>query len=374
MGNFGVFAWNTAQKKGQIWIQECLGNGQRLLNILFWPKIFFAALKDLLKYRVDHVIHMQALGAPCIIKAIRVYNKLRKKNVVLKIVFIDLPAKRSFHYFDPIKRLSKNDKKYLVLSSIKPLLKENQKDADFWRENCGISMDRVFYDPYPVRQGFYEFENKKRLREDHEIKIICTNAAEANFIESIAKKGSIEVKRDDVSIQINLKPDVYLITIILGSKPCLKAIYKYIANLIEFMKLHSINKKIVVFPYCSVSKDPLIKKLYKMVAKVDNYPTNLTIVPMSFQSEDVVASLYFRSDLTITRSAGQTAMELQTVSKAKFYVHTECNLDIKTTSNKKLLKGIPVWESGIAEFMQEKMKAKLINPNSFIDFCKEELG
>ncbi|NGX29245.1 MAG: hypothetical protein K940chlam4_00075, partial [Candidatus Anoxychlamydiales bacterium] len=63
MGNFGVYAWNRAQKKGNVKLQKLLGNGQRILDILFWPRIFFSAYQDLLRHDVDFVFHMQALGA-----------------------------------------------------------------------------------------------------------------------------------------------------------------------------------------------------------------------------------------------------------------------------------------------------------------------
>ncbi|NGX30420.1 MAG: hypothetical protein K940chlam4_01267, partial [Candidatus Anoxychlamydiales bacterium] len=348
-----------------------LGNGQRILDILFWPRIFFSAYQDLLRHDVDFVFHMQALGASAIVKAIRLYNRVKKKNVELKIIFTDLPACKSKHYFNPISRLSKKDKKILLISSIKPPLKKDQTEKEFWEQNCRISMDRVCYDPYPVRESFYKLENKKRENIDYKIKINFSNDFEGNLIEEISKKGNTNFKKNESSIEYTIKPTDFLMTIILGSKPCFKAIYNYIYNLIEFMKKNSIKKNIIIFPYCSAAKDPLIKKLHHMIMKIDNFPSNLTIAAMSFQKEDVVADLYFRSDLTITKSAGQTAMELMKVSKAIFYVHTECNLKVKETSNKKLLKGIPVWEAGIAIFMQEKMNARLINPKSFIDVCKE---
>ncbi len=373
MGNFGVYAWNTAQKRGKVSIQKFLGNGQRILDILFWPRIFFSAYIDLLRYDIDFVFHMQALGASAIIKAIRLYNKVKKKNVVLKIIFTDLPAKKSKHYFNPIKRLSKKDKKYLLISSIKPPLQQNQTEKDFWQKNCKISMDRVCHDPYPVRESFYKLENKKRESIDYKIKIRFANDVEGKLIKEISKRGNCAFIKTDSTIEYTIKPIDFLITIILGSKPCFKAIYNYVYNLIDFMKKNLVKKNIIVFPYCSSAKDPVIKKLHNMVMKIDNFPNNLTIAAMSFQEEDVVASLYFRSDLTITRSAGQTAMELKKVSKAKFFVHTESNLKVTKASNEKLLKGIPVWESGIASFMQEQMNAQLVNPKSFVDVCGKYL-
>jgi hypothetical protein len=373
MGNFGVIAWNTAQKRGSVTIQRLLGSCLKIFNKLFWPKIFISAFKDLLKYDIDYVIHVQALGLSAIIKAIRLYNKIKRKKVFLKVIFVDLPAKKSHHYFQPIKALSKKDKKYLIVSSIEPPLEHNQTEKDFWIDTCDLTFDKVFYEPYPIRQSFYKFEHKKRKNGNYSININFQTDIEAGYIEKIVSKSQCIWIKKNKHFEFIIEPNDYLATLILGSKPCFKAICNYIKNIIFFMKNHKIDKKIWLFSYCSLSKDPLIKKIFHRIEKVYDFPKNLIIVPMSFQPEDVIALLYHRSDLTITRSAGQTAMELLKVSQAKHFVHTECNLHVKEADIKKLLKGIPLWESGIAEYMVQKMQASLINPDSFIDVFKDQI-
>ena len=371
LGNFGVVAWNRAQKKGSVKLQEFLVSCQPVLDRFYWFFIFIKAFKTLIKEHIDYVIDTQPLGTLGIIRAIRLYNKIKKKNVVLRKIIVDLPTKKSIHYFDPIKKLSKKNKEFIIISTIEPLLEKNQKDTDFWKKYCDIDMSKISYDSYPVRQSFYNLQNRERNKRNYSIKIKCETPKEALFVENIAKKGSIEMKKNDTLLEFQIKPDDFLITIILGSQPCFKAMLNYVKNLIDFLQKENVAKNIKIFPYCSILKHGLIRKMHDMIMNLENFPKNLTVIPMSFQEESVIADLYFRSDFTITRSAGQTAIELMKVSKAKFCVHTECDMKIHETTEEQLLKGIPAWEAGIATYMKEKMNAILINPNSFIDVCKD---
>lgn len=373
LGNFGIIAWNKAQKNGRVRFQEILVSFQPILDRLYWFPVFIKALRVLLKEDIDYVIDTQPLGTLAIIRAIRVYNKIKKKRVVLRKILVDLPTKKSTHFFNPIKKLSKINKEFIIVSTIEPLLEKNQKDKDFWEKYCSLDMSKISYDSYPVRQSFYNLQDKVRERKDYSIKIDCENLKEAAFVEDIAKKGSINMKKNETALEFQIKPDDFVITIILGSQPCFKAMLKYVNLLIEFLQKESIQKNVKMFPYCSILRHGLIKKMHSAIMTLDNYPKNLTVIPMSFQKEEVIANLYFRSDFTITRSAGQTAIELMKVSSAKFCIHTEHSKKISETTDENLLKGIPAWEAGIARYMKEKMNAILINPNSFIDVFKDSI-
>jgi len=81
---------------------------------------------------------------------------------------------------------------------------------------------------------------------------------------------------------------------------------------------------------------------------------------MSFQKADVIASLFHRSDVTITRSGGQTIMELIKIGKGKKFIHSESKLDDSNFDI--LLKGIPFWEAGNACYLNKKDTGNLISP------------
>lgn len=369
LGNFGVNFWNKSQKKGQVKHQELLVSCQRLAEIIFWPQIFYYVFRTLIKEDVDYIYDAQPLAPSAIIKAIRLFNLISKKKLILRKIFVDLPSKKATHYYNNIKRLSKKDREYVYISTIEPQLEKNQSDEDYWKKYCLLPLNRVCYKSYPIRLDFDEYINKTREPIDYKIKIKTESEAEQNLIDEVRKKGNIEGRKIGTDLELVIKPDVFLITVLLGSQPAFDGTLCYVSNLINFIKKSNIKRNVVIFPYCSTFSDGLIKKMHDMVMEQKDYPDNLSIIPMSFQDENVIAFLFFRSDLTITRSGGQTAVELLRVSKAKICIHSEYKGDNPT--EKKLLKGIPAWEAGSASYMKEIMNASIINDDIFIDICKK---
>jgi UDP-N-acetylglucosamine:LPS N-acetylglucosamine transferase len=195
---------------------------------------------------------------------------------------------------------------------------------------------------------------------------IRTNSLEENeIIKKIVSFGSLSFLQKNKKIDYIINKNEYVITILLGSQPAFDAIKNYINVLIKTVQEFNFEKKISLFVFSAELKDNLFDKILNDISKTKNYPKNITIVPFSFQKEDVIAKLFFRSDMTITRSGGQTAIELMKVSNAKKFVHSEAKLKNDDFTKLDLLKGIPVWEAGNAEYMMKKMDAKLITPKLF---------
>jgi UDP-N-acetylglucosamine:LPS N-acetylglucosamine transferase len=364
-GNFGVNSWNKAQRSGKIFMQLVLGHSQRIAEYIFWPKIFFKTYSTLKKEDIDFIIDTQPLGLSAVIKAIKLYNKTHTKNVALRKVIVDLPTYKAVHFFRSVKKLSKKDKKYLTISTVEPLLDENETDLDFWQRHLNCQMDKICYLSYPVRCEFKKYENKEKNLEDLDL-FIRTNSLEENeIIKKIVSFGSLSFLQKNKKIDYIINKNEYVITILLGSQPAFDAIKNYINVLIKTVQEFNFEKKISLFVFSAELKDNLFDKILNDISKTKNYPKNITIVPFSFQKEDVIAKLFFRSDMTITRSGGQTAIELMKVSNAKKFVHSEAKLKNDDFTKLDLLKGIPVWEAGNAEYMMKKMDAKLITPKLF---------
>ena len=83
-GVLGVNIFNFLQKKGDVVKQENLVKYQYISDILFWPRTFFYVLFKLFRKDIDHVIDTQVLVTSAIVKAIRVFNKLKSKKVFLE--------------------------------------------------------------------------------------------------------------------------------------------------------------------------------------------------------------------------------------------------------------------------------------------------
>jgi hypothetical protein len=85
---------------------------------------------------------------------------------------------------------------------------------------------------------------------------------------------------------------------------------------------------------------------------------------MTFQVDEIIAPLFFRSDMTCTRSGGQTAMELMCVGRGKIWIHSETRKKGRVLLDADLLKGIPGWEAGNAAYLQRFRDAKLVTPDT----------
>lgn len=369
LGNLFASWWNKAQKGGKVRYQEILGRCQRLADIIFWPQIFYYTLKTLINEDVDYIYDTQVLSTSAIVKAVRMFNLISKKNLIIRKIFVDLPSKKATHYYNNIKRLSKKDRDYIFVSTIEPQLDENQTQMEYWKKYCKLSLDRICYKSYPIRLAFDDYINKIREPINYKINIKSEASDERELIDNVRKLGNIEGSKNDRGFEFIIKPNDFLITVLLGSQPAFNATLSYVANLIAFLRSSNLNRNVVIFPYCSKFEDGLIKRMHDLVMSFNDYPKNLTIVPMSFQDESVIAPLFFRSDMTITRSGGQTAVELLRVANGKICVHSEYSGENPT--EKKLLKGIPVWEAGSAGYMKEIMGASIINPDIFVNLCKD---
>src|SRR5690606_20343861 len=95
-----------------------------------------------------------------------------------------------------------------------------------------------------------------------------------------------------------------------------------------------------------------------------NYPKNLSIIPFSFQNEDVIAPLFYRSDINCTRSGGQTAMELICVSTGEMFIHSEAK------KGQDVLQGISGWEAASATYLQKVKGARIVTPDTVQEFAR----
>lgn len=367
IGKFvGVYLWNCSMKRGFPIFQRMVTAGMSIAEILFWPHIFFHALSLLFKEKIERVIDTQPLGTIAIIKAIRIYNKFTKRSVVLEKVLADLPTEYSTHFYQGIKRLSEKDKKVFKLITIKPLMIKQDSEEEFWKKTCNLSLDNVQYEKFFIRKSFESFANRERKREDYYCFIKTGSASESLVSQRIFSRGKVDFKICNESFEFKIGPEDKLITIVLGSQPSLKATFNYVKGFIDLAK--GWKERVYLFAYCSKFSEGLFDRIANYCALEKDYPDNLIIIPMSFQGEETIASLFFRSDLTITRSAGQTIMELLAVCKGTKFIHVEA----KNSSIKALFKSMPKWEAGLALYLKEKLNCPLVNPltfHNFVDQC-----
>ncbi len=374
-GRFGVFAYNWTQKGGRIFLQTLLVNCQRAAEVLFWPRIFFKLLRLLQEEKVDRVIDTQPLGTKAIVKALRIYHKRSGKKILLEKIAVDLPTPSCQHFFRGVKSLSEEDKKYLSFVSIEPLLEPNQSEADFWQKHCGLPLSQVVYEKYPIRQSFKQIMKKSSSFSVKEIFVRASSEEESSCQRKIFERGSISFSPTFQGHLFAIPPEDRVMVVLLGTNPSENAAFRYIVETLRAAQKSGYAKKIHLFVFCGKFKGALYQEALRFLQGYENYPKNVTVVPMSFQADDVIAPLFFRSNLLITKSGGHTAMELLGVAKGSVWIHSEAKKkDSSPWTLQELLRGIASWEAGNAHYLKEKMGAEIVTPERFVSLFEEKLS
>ncbi|MBU6447166.1 MAG: hypothetical protein KGQ49_07185, partial [Verrucomicrobia bacterium] len=273
---------------------------------------------------------------------------------------VDLPTKKATHFFRPIKKLSAKNRKLVKLTSIAPLLEDGETAEEFWQTTCGLSEKDINLEEVYVRQAFQQFKGKQRPKGPMRMVIRYKNAEEIRLMARSFEKGSIAAKIRPGEVEFTLEPTDRVVTILLGSQPAFDATYRYARKFVALAKeFPKIRSHLFVFSADhKEGEESLYKRVAEIAARTKNYPTNLSIIPFSYQNEDVIASLFYRSDINCTRSGGQTAMELMCVSTGEMFIHSEAK------KGQGLLQGIPGWESASAVYLQKLRGAKIVTPDT----------
>lgn len=381
IGKFGVNIWNFAQRTGRVALLEFLQKGQPIGDLLFWPQYFYLFFTTIWKEDIDHVIDVQPQGTSAFLLALRCYNRLRRKKVVLEKVVVDLPTERNTHFFRPIKHLSKKNRQLLRMVTIPPLLKKGQTVENFWRQNCNLSESEVIYQKYVVRQAFLSFQNRERKHEEFSIQARFNHPGERNLLQRSIQRGPLRAEFGEGHVRFFIDPQDKVIAILLGSQPAFNGTIEYVRRFLQLANEPQASRTPVhLFVFCSSDKtgeNSLLQEISDLVVKTQNYPSHMTVVPIGFQKEDTVASVFFRSNLTCTRSAGQTAMELMCVMKGEIWIHSETKKPLNQSSDltlEQLLRGIPGWESGAALYLHQLWNAKIVTPDTFIPHGRKILS
>jgi hypothetical protein len=369
LGNFCIESWNSAQKKGDVKSQGLYAFFHRFFDYVTWPNVFLHTIRILFKNDIDRVIDTQTTSTSAIMKAIRVFNWKKSKNVVLEKVVVDLPTKKATHFFRPVKSLSSKDKRYLKLRTILPLLEDGQTPEEFWGYHCGLSESDIHYEDVNVRQPFRVFQGKPRVNEEISISFHFKNSEELELMQNSYGRGTIYGSLHKNHIEMRIPREARVFTILLGSQPARVATLNYVKNFIHLAnRFIKEPKPIYLFVFCA-DHQPHANSLFKAVSEyvktVENYPSFLSIIPFSFQEDKVIAPLFHRCQATISRSGGGTAMELMAVSTVEIWIHSETKNKYRDLTLKELLNGIPVWESESAYYLIKLRNAKIITPETF---------
>jgi UDP-N-acetylglucosamine:LPS N-acetylglucosamine transferase len=372
-GSFCSNKWNKAQIKGDIRELTFLIFGQIIFDYFSWPVFFLQTLRILFKEGIDRVIDTQPMGTTAILRAIRIYNWRRNLQVSLEKVLVDLPTSKAVHYFYPMKRLTRKDLPFLKLVTIPPLLENGETREEFWQKHCRLPPSNIYYEDFFVRTSFRKLQNKPRTSDPFSFLIRYKSEEELDLLKKSFSRGNLSLKMSgNNEVHFSLSSQVRMITILLGSQPASNATLNYVKKFVQIAREANFSTtSFCLFVFCADHKPgemTLFRKLAEHISRVKEYPKNLSVIPFSFQNDDVIASLFYRSDLTCTRSGGQTAMELMSVSSGEIWIHSEAKQVAgkkESLSQEDLLSGILTWESANARYLQKERGAKIVTPETF---------
>ncbi len=371
-GNFFTGKWNRAQRRGDLISLEFYTLGQRFVDSMLWIPLFISALRFLSVNKISWIIDTQNMGMGPIIKAIRLIHYLSGRKISYEKIITDLPTKRATHFFGPVSRLSKKDRTYITLVTTKPLLETNDTEEAFWKESCKLPISRVRYENLPLRPSFKKFSSLDRsLPLDLDFQV--ANQKEFSLIEKALSFGSLKPTKTSKGIKLTISPKDKVSVLMLGANPHAEAILEYIKHFISIIKeKHYINRKDHLFVFCMEShsdKQSLLTQIIQLIESTTNFPSSLTIVPLSYQNDEIIAPLYHRSDATFTRSGGLTSMEILSACQGHVWVHKGTpprRLPKIFLRCKTIREGMPPWEKGNADYLKAKKGALFITPDSFL--------
>lgn len=366
-GKFLIHIWNLSQKKGRVKLLNFFAKNVPVADALFWPCIFSKALITIIRENIDHIVDTQPIGTSATIKALKIVQYLTGKTVIIEKVITELPTEKVLHFFRPIKGLSRSDRTFLRLVSHKPLLRPGETPDTFWMKNCGLRERDIWYDRFPLRAAFTPHRSQRQVATRKiKVKMRVKSREETDLIVNTIELGTLQKQIEEESITVTIKPCDQVVTIMLGSQPTEEATLQYVKHFIElFRKAGDRGYRHLLFVFCYYDArhySSLLHRVHQVALDAKNYPKHLNIVPMCFQEDGVIATLYSRSDATLTRSGGLTSMELLSVAQGKIWVHSE-------VQRKRACYGMPVWEWGNAHYLREKKGAELVTPDTFFNTC-----
>ena len=132
--------------------QIFLGTSSAFAEYLFWlPMFWYYSLKTLFKEDIDRVLDTQVMGTSATIKALRLFNRVKKKSVVLEKVLVDFTHEKRPIFSNPIRKLNAKDRRLLRLITIAPMLEKEQTAEQFWQQHCKLNDTHLQYEDYFVR-------------------------------------------------------------------------------------------------------------------------------------------------------------------------------------------------------------------------------
>lgn len=382
VGKWSSRQWDEAKVAGDVQRQESLASKQRFSDAFFGPVVFIKTLRSLIAHKPTIIVSTQAMATPAILLAIHVYNIFYKpsdvKDVKLHLYMTDMPTEYSSHFFDSLKKLySISGKDHLVLHTPKP---RNEVD---WQILCNLPDGQVrelTTNELPVRPAFLQAIENYHASSEPQVQIKVSGPQELDVLRKVlhhqdsafnpSKLGDSALEGAQ-SLTYSMKPEDEGYFLMLGSQPTKQAVKDYVD---QFCLLAQENpaQNYHLFAYTGkfeADKENFYTELSQAITEIHAWPSNLRVVPLSFQDPIQIVSLELQCD-TITYSGGGSVMELLVLEEKRKQLNLPAKrrfIHAQKVEQRTLEDSIPVWEKGNYLFLRDELskdRVKVINPKS----------
>lgn len=153
----------------------------------------------------------------------------------------------------------------------------------------------------------------------------------------------------------------------LGGQACIEPTKDYVRELLKQYQQQQTSEKVYLFVFCGGQAN-LFQQIHDIAIQENAHLSQLKIIPLAYQTDEEVAPILARSNISITKSGGLTSMELQSVAHGRVLIHASekyIEPGRKVTEEELLEKGMPIWEAGNARYLQASKKAQIVTPAIF---------
>ncbi len=411
-----VGPWNKAVREGDTAKQRTILKIRRVGEMIGYLPFFLGTFFTLMGMKTPpkKVISTQPLGLGAILKAVASYNKImavRHTNwtpVVVEQKLTDLLTPKAIHFVDPIKSLSKGQRKNLKLmipgserdfaQPVKDLLGTGFKEVDYTGD-AGLPVNKLFLS-----------DELEAFKPGTSVNIPLNSLSKSQVsilkgvphLEETLETPEMENKEKElVSIPISIGEKDTLHQLMMGSMPPEPNVMHFVAASVFLASCaeargnqHPENHHLRVL--CGRDRDgePSLFKTTCAALKewgaVGNdggasIPQWLKICPLPFQHPTNIAKGGMRADKYFTRGGGATAMEHMAMARLKpknadgtspISIVSDGTMGDEQDVDKLIDDDFPlVWEGGNARFLQNTLGANITNRHKFLaDLSESYLG
>ncbi len=404
-GSENVNKWDSFQKEGGmsgVAKLESLIDKQYFAEKIQASSIYSNLMKLFKQYPdIEEIIDTQALSTDTICHAVSAENE-RRKNLnsqapLIKVrkIISEFLTEKTVHYLDSLSRITVEQAKFLTVEVVnKPLINADESEEHFKKRKKIYHINFKIVPPY-VRPLFLDSKSYK----DPEILYLRTEAddsfvssikeplTEQAYVENLLES---EAHQENRHFKITKQANDKFAMIVLGSQSS-SSILRYVDQYIEQVIRSKLDDKGRQMLFIAAGKnDGSTETVYaKLREHLDrkreelnmagiSWPKTAKIIPLSFQDEKAMASMFQNVDQLIIRTGGATSIEAEVTQelnpKRRVYIHSEASVDMPELFPKEhfdacydsLLKGTIRWEGGNGQYLMQDIDACLTSPETIL--------